>query len=286
MKTILGLIASPRRMGNCEIMLKEISRRIAVPHELSLLRFSDFDVRPCRGCYHCLFNETRCVQDDDFNRIVAAICAADALLLAVPAYFLGPNASLKRFLDRGLALYAHLDRLWHKPAVAVGIAGIQGKEGYTLLGIESFLSLIFADNKQTRICYGALPGEVMRDDRNRQAAVELATALFGPAGAREETDLPRCPLCGGCTFRFFGKEKVRCMLCSNSGTMQFKNDVPVFDIHKDAHQLFLSKKEAADHRQWLLEMKGRYLAQKDDLKKIAAAYLKQGKWIRPEKKPG
>jgi len=43
MKKVLGIIASPRRLGNCEIMVKEISGHIPEPHELNLLRLSDFD---------------------------------------------------------------------------------------------------------------------------------------------------------------------------------------------------------------------------------------------------
>ena len=58
---------------------------------------------------------------------------SDALVVAAPTYLLGANASLKRFLDRGLSFYAHLDRLWGKPAVGVAIAGIEGMEGYTKL---------------------------------------------------------------------------------------------------------------------------------------------------------
>ena len=59
MKTVLGIVASPRRLGNCEIMAKEISRQIPQPHELKLLRLSDFHIKPCRGCYLCLFKKQR-----------------------------------------------------------------------------------------------------------------------------------------------------------------------------------------------------------------------------------
>jgi hypothetical protein len=47
MKNILGIIGSPRKLGNCEIMVKEISRQISTPHELKLLRLQDFKILPC-----------------------------------------------------------------------------------------------------------------------------------------------------------------------------------------------------------------------------------------------
>ena len=59
MKNVLGIIASPRRMGNSEILVKEISSNIPEPHRLNLLRLSDFNIKPCRACYLCLFKKER-----------------------------------------------------------------------------------------------------------------------------------------------------------------------------------------------------------------------------------
>lgn len=283
MKKILAIIASPRKLGNCEIMAKEISRQITEEHELQLLRLSDFDIQPCKGCYMCMFKEQQCIIEDDFNALTQAILEADALIVSVPTYFLGPNASLKRFIDRGIALYPHAEKLWGKPAVGVGIAGIPGKEGYTLLGIESFLKLLMAEIKDCRMIYGAMPGEIFMNGENQTVAAELASALFGP---EKEKKQPCCPLCGGQTFRFLEKNKVRCMLCSNSGTLSQKDGIPVFAIEKGEHELFLTKEDALAHREWLIGMKSRFLKHKEELKKISLDYRKDGEWIRPVKPSG
>ena len=84
MKKILGIIGSPRRLGNCEIMVKEIGRQISVPHELKLLRLSEFNIQLCKGCYRCLFDENGCPQDDDFYAVLNAIIAADAIIFSGP----------------------------------------------------------------------------------------------------------------------------------------------------------------------------------------------------------
>lgn len=282
MKTILAIIGSPRKLGNCEIMAKEVSRNISEPHTLKLLRLSDFNLQPCTGCYTCLFKQT-CAIDDDFGTVVDAILAADGLIVSAPTYFLGPNASLKRFMDRGIALYPHAEQLWGKPALGIGIAGIPGKEGYTLLGIESFLKLLFADVKQTRIIYGALPGEIFLNDENLKAAAEMGAALFAPAPEKTSPDVPGCPLCGGETFRFLEKNRVRCMLCSNQGTVSFANGAPRFDIPRSEHELFLTREDALAHREWLVGMKSRFMEHKDALKKISLDYRKDGQWLRPER---
>ena len=282
MKKILGLIGSPRNLGNCEIMIKEICRNIGAEHKLSLLRLNDFNILPCRGCYRCLFKKESCVLDDDLSKIIDAITSADALIVAAPTYFLGANACLKRLLDRGLSFYAHIDMLWGKPAVGIGIAGIEGKEGYTLLCIENFIKMIFAKNMTSKICYGALPGETVLNEQNRNLAGKMASLLFEPSAAYQNKQKDHCcPLCGGETFRFLGGNQVLCMLCSNPGTIDMASGVPIFNIIKSKHQLCLSKQDALAHKQWLLQMKNRYLRQKDKLKTVSLTYLKEGEWIKP-----
>ena len=280
MTKVLAIIGSPRKLGNSDIIAKEISRCIDRPHRLQLMRLQEYDIRPCRGCYLCLMKD-QCVIDDDFAAAAQAIVDADALIVAVPTYFLGPNGCLKRLTDRGLALYPHIEKLWAKPAVAVGVAGIEGKEGYTLLGLESFLKMLFADIKMRRIVYGALPGEVFMDQKNRDTAVQLAKALFG----QPETDTATaCPVCGGQTFRFFDDRRVRCMLCSNAGEMKIEDGRPVFHITRSRHELFSSLEEAITHKEWLMGMKSRFSRHKQQLKEISLNYRKMGEWLRPPSK--
>ena len=112
MKQVLGIIASHRNMGNCEIMAREISKQLSIPHQLKLLRLPDFSLRYCNGCYRCLTKGSGCVLTDDLAEILAAIADADALILAAPTYFLGAHACLKMFVDRGISFYSMAERLW------------------------------------------------------------------------------------------------------------------------------------------------------------------------------
>ncbi len=279
MKKILGITGSPRKPGNCEIMLKAVCRNVPQKHELRLLRLADFDIKPCKGCYRCLFKEKKCVLKDELYCIIDALAWADAVIVAVPTYFLGANALLKLLLDRGLCFYGHPEKLWGKPSIGIGIAGIEGKEGATLLGIERFQKSLLADVKQTLMVYGALPGEVFMNPQNRETAKILGAALFQNAPAPEE---PCCPLCGSHTFRFLGKNRVRCMLCSNAGTIEMDTGTPVFSIAKSGHDLFLQKDDALDHEKWLVDMKTRYVENKQALKDISKEYRKDGTWLKPE----
>lgn len=277
MKQILGIVSSARRLGNCELMVKEVFRNIAEPAELTLLRLTDFRIDPCRGCYRCLFENGRCPIDDDCSTVLEAIRSADALILAAPAYFLGAHSALKRFLDRGLSFYGDIDRLWGKPAVGVAVAGIPGMEGSTRLGVESFLKMILSDVRQTRVVYGALPGEVFLNDGNRDTARSLARSLFG---SRNRKAGPCCSLCGGDSFRFLGDNRVRCLLCSNSGTLHMENGAATVVMERSDHQLFLTRQDVIDHKTWLIGMKDRFKTMRSALKPISTDYRKDGRWIK------
>lgn len=277
MENILGIIGSPRRRGNCELMVKAVSRQIERPHQMRLLRLTEFDLRPCRACYRCLF-EGACPLDDDHGLVVESLLAADALIMAVPTYFLGPNSCLKRFTDRGLALYPHLEALWGKPAVAVGIAGVPGREGYTLLGIESALRLLFAEIRGQALVYAALPGAVFLDHANRETAARLARALGQTTPPVEH---PCCPLCGGKTFRFLDHHNVRCMLCSNAGPITAGPAGVGVDIRPGPHELFLTREDAIAHRDWLVGMKSEFESWKTRLREVAREFGGGGDWIRP-----
>lgn len=279
---ILAILGSPRRLGNSELMAKEISRRISEPHRLKLVRLPEMDIRPCRACYSCLFDEHTCPQQDDFSKVFHALLQADGLILAVPVYMFAANASLKQFLDRGLSLYGHFEQLWEKPAVAVAIAGIPGMEGYTKLCLDSFLRLIGAQPRGSEVVYGALPGEVFLSQTNLRTAEKLAEALFTPP-ADGQNEPWCCPACGGDTFRFLGPERVRCMTCSSPGKVKLTNGRVSFAVNPPEDHFFLSLEGARNHFQWLQGMKDRFLEQKKKLKSICLEYLHDGEWLEPRK---
>ena len=280
---ILALLGSPRRLGNCELMAKEISRRIDQPHRLKLVRLPEMNIRPCRACYTCLFDEHTCPQKDDFPKIFQAMLHADGLIFVAPTYMLAANASLKRFLDRGLSLYGRFEELWGKPAVAVAIAGIPGMEGYTKLCLDTSMRLIGAQSKGSEVIYGALPGEIFMKQENFQTAERLAKALFTLPG-EEQRQSWLCQACGGDTFRFFGAEQVRCMTCSSPGKVRVVDGQISFSMDPPEDHFFLTLEGAQQHLLWLQGMKERFLEQKEDLKAICLDYLHDGEWLEPGQK--
>lgn len=282
-KKLLGLIGSPRKRGNSELLVKEIHKRMGDEWELTLVRLPELDIRPCKGCYQCLFGEMNCVQKDDLPSALEALAAADAYVLAAPTYLLGANASVKLFLDRGLSFARHVDSLWRKPAVGAVIAGLEGMEGYAKLMVDSFLKLTFADHRGSDVIYAALPGEVFLDGDGRAVAARLAEALQAkespPPAATSE---PRCAHCGGDTFRFLEDGRVRCMLCSGGGMYEASEGGLSFDIRPSDHALFLTYEDAKNHFAFLRGMKDKFMARRNELKAVMQEYSDDATWIRPK----
>jgi hypothetical protein len=235
------------------------------------------DIRPCRACYTCLYDE--CPQQDDFLRILEALIESDALILVAPTYLLSANASVKKLVDRGLSFYPHFQQLWGKPAVAVAVAGIPGMEGYTKLCLESAIRLMGGQLKDSKIVYGALPGEVFMNHGNRQVVKTLSRALFGPTPDWQEIPW-HCPACGGDTFRFLSPDQVRCMTCSSPGKAQISEGRISFAIDPPQDHFFLTLEGARRHLNWLRGMKQRFIESKKELKAICLDYRQEGKWLQ------
>lgn len=276
LKTILGLVCSPRRLGNSELLIKDVSTRLNTPHRLKLLRLPRFEIHPCNACYACL--ETgQCSMEDDLHLVLEALCEADAIILAAPTYFLGPPSCLKALLDRGLSFYSRGDSLWGKPALGAVIAGISGKEGYTKLGVESFLKCLLADIRASGVFYGALPGEILQDGANLERIAEFAAALEGTNNEHEGF----CPVCGGDTFRFLSADRVRCMLCSNEGEARGTEKGIAFSVRPGEHEIFTDPDTALRHADWLRGMKERFKDKKRELLSRSKQYKNAGEWIEP-----
>jgi multimeric flavodoxin WrbA len=97
---VLGILGSPRRGGNSEILLEEALRgarsKGAVTEKIYLgdLRFA--------GCIECGGCEKTgvCVLKDDMTPIYAKLKKSDAVVLASPIFFAGITAQLKAMIDR------------------------------------------------------------------------------------------------------------------------------------------------------------------------------------------
>lgn len=264
MKRVLGIIGSPRRMGNCELAVKEIASRLPEPAGLSMVRLVEKDIRPCKACYRCLTGE--CPHQDDFASVLDAIVASDGVIVAAPAYLMGAHSCLQRFLDRGLQFFRRIDALSGKPAVGVALAGVRDGEGSSLLGVENFIRGMGMEVKDRAVVHAALPGEAILSEEGRSAAGRLAGALW--AKETPAPGIPSCTQCSGTYFDFRGGNRVYCLLCGASGTLSMAGDGIRFSTTAPAHS-WRGPESRKTHGEWLIGMKEKYRRERESLKALA-----------------
>jgi len=280
MKRLLAIVASPRRLGNGDLLCRALGARLHRTHELRLLRLADVRLSSCRACYKCLDDGVACPVDDDLPFVLDELCKADALVVAAPTYFLGAAAPLKLLLDRGLGFYARLDELWGTPAVGLAVAGIDGKEGAALRDVQTFLHGVFADVRAVETVVGDLPGMVMPEDGPPPVVERLAAALEGPAPPRRSG---RCSLCAGDAFRLLdgATGRLRCLTCGNDGRIFADEGGFGVATERTGHQLFLSRDDVLAHRDWLRSRVAEYGDRRDELRIRLGPYRTVGTVVKP-----
>lgn len=99
-KRVLGIVGSPRRGGNTEIIVDEVlsgaAQAGAVVEKIIL---NELNIGPCRACDSC-YTIRKCVQHDDMVSLLEKMQLSEVWVLGTPVYYMGPTAQFKTFLDR------------------------------------------------------------------------------------------------------------------------------------------------------------------------------------------
>lgn len=275
MKKVLGLVVSERNLGNSEILVKEIMDAVPDPCERELIRLTDLKIEPCKACYRCLSPGSRCMKKDDFNFVLDRILEADGLIIGLPVYFLGPHGSYKMLTDRFLGAGHYSRHTRGKPCAVVIPFGLPGWEGYTrtaALVLPRLLEMRLVDCWQV---HATLPGESMLKDENREYARRLGSGLFT---AREfDRGIRECPHCGSDLFRLLPGGEIECPLCAARGNLR---DGGVPDFSWTGSTRFSAERLEEHFNVWLVEMKDKYLRERDILKEIQKPYRGKQWWVK------
>lgn len=102
---LLAIAGSPRRGGNTDLLLQELSRGAeSEGAEVKTILLNELAIAPCRHCDCCL--ETgRCAIEDDMQWLHSELRGTDRLVLASPIFFMGVTAQTKAMIDRCQALW-------------------------------------------------------------------------------------------------------------------------------------------------------------------------------------
>ncbi|HEY3276520.1 MAG TPA: flavodoxin family protein [Syntrophorhabdaceae bacterium] len=273
-KVILGLVGSPRRLGNCEVMVKEIGRWAAQTHNLQLIRMPSLHIEPCRACYACVTGKS-CPHGDDMDFLLDRIAEADGIIMATPVYFLGAHSIFKRVLDRGFLFYRVLEKTFGKPCILLNLYGMEDRLGASPHTLRSFAAFLGLAVKADMNLQAALPGEISLEETSGPLAEKLAGDLFSemkpaaPAGG--------CPFCG-CTIVRMDKARFLCTICH--GSFFIDGSGAVSPLKEGS--LFGSPAHMLLHQEWLRSMKEQFLERRKEILRNTLQYKNMGEWVYPE----
>lgn len=174
---ILGIVCSPRKGGNTEILVrKALETAEKKGAEVEIWLFSGKEVKPCDHCDGC--SETGiCHIEDDMQGLYPKMLEADGIILGSPVYFWSVNAQAKLIMDRTYALRRPTNRLQGKVGGAVVVAERRGAMSALSLIIDFFVGQDMIPAGLGADGRGHKKGEVREDERGVSRAIEVGNRM-------------------------------------------------------------------------------------------------------------
>jgi len=186
---ILGIVCSPRKEGNTEMLVREaLEAAREAGCETEFILIADKNIAPCDGCTACL-KDGVCKIKDDMQMISEQMEKADGVIFGTPVYFYNVTAQAKAVIDRTYPM-AFFRKLRGKVAAAIVVGGSLGigqvfglmntffvAHGMVIAGASAGYGIDKGDVRQERpgFIYGGSP---LREARAvGKNVVRLATRL-------------------------------------------------------------------------------------------------------------
>jgi multimeric flavodoxin WrbA len=123
---VLGIVCSPRRGGNTEILMQEaLDSAREAGAEVELVTLADKTIFPCNACDSCL-KTGQCNIDDDMQQIYPKLLEADGIIFGTPVYFWSVSAQAKALIDRTYVFSEGNRKLRNKVAAVIIATGRVG----------------------------------------------------------------------------------------------------------------------------------------------------------------
>lgn len=127
---ILGIVGSPRKGGNTEILTEHLLNGAEeMGTETELVSLSDLNLNYCRSCHHCLETGV-CAISDDIEPLKEKLLRSDGIVLASSTQAQTISGNMKVFIDR-LLLHVFKQSLQGKYVASISVGGFYGMNKVT-----------------------------------------------------------------------------------------------------------------------------------------------------------
>ena len=169
---VVGVVGSPRKNGNTEILTKHTLQAVADEGlDTELIRLAGLDIQPCNACMVCQ-EEERCPIDDDLFPLYTKMKEADAIILASPVYYGSATALLKALMER-TGYMSGSRRVFAGKVGGPLVVARRAGQNFTFAQLMYWfhvLGFFMPGSTYWNIAFGHQPGEVEGDEEGLRTA--------------------------------------------------------------------------------------------------------------------
>lgn len=163
---IVGIVGSPRRDGNTEIITRIALEEIKKENlETELISLVGKKIQPCDACGNCR-KTGECHIKDEFEAVHSKMLEADGFILATPVYFGAATPQMTNLISRCYAYRGGKRPFEDKVGGPIVIARRAG-QNFTFAQLMFFFmisGMIVPGSTYWNIAFGREKGEVLNDE--------------------------------------------------------------------------------------------------------------------------
>ncbi|MFX1565195.1 MAG: flavodoxin family protein [Promethearchaeota archaeon] len=276
---VLGVIGSARKLGNCEVLVKEaLIKAQRDGAETKAIRLSEYQLLPCKGCLACVLKGEACRLDDDMHKLWDYLQWADGIILSAPTYFLGPAGIIKLLIDRLFEYSLQLGKITARPGAIIATAGLREWDPFTLPMLSMLAGILRLNLVDRFVAYRPGPGEVLLDVETMTRAKNIGSALVRQIQdpnnhITSPTPENTCIRCGTPFFMLRDQNHVECQLCQTQGKLEMSGTDLKIVWSKDRRQDRWSPEAMAEHfQEWVLRTSPVYQQHRAEIQKRIQKY--------------
>lgn len=169
----IGIVGSPRKGGNTEILTQHTLKAIAEEGlDTELVRLSGLNIQPCNACGVCTKGE-QCPIDDDLLPIYEKMKKSEAIILASPVYFSSATALLKALMERTGYIAGHSGGAFAGKVGGPLVVARRAGQNFTFAQIMYWFHVqgfFMPGSTYWNIAFGREKGEVANDEEGMATA--------------------------------------------------------------------------------------------------------------------
>ena len=170
---IIGIVGSPRRNGNTELLTAHTLKAIDEEGlDTELISLAGLDIQGCSGCAVCAKGE-RCSIEDDLLHLYFAMKQADGIILASPVYFGSATALMKALMERTGSISRQNGEPFQGKVGGPLVVARRAGHNFTIAQLTlwfQILGFVVPGSSYWNVAFGRKKGEVTGDDEGMKTA--------------------------------------------------------------------------------------------------------------------